>query len=188
MRYITEGMGAACSPCQTIHPHTQHTWPPLFPPAARHPSPSSFLWPQLSFHPLLHFILSPPHPPPLSPAHHHHHRLLSNCYRSDLAGSSLSLHPGCFLLRFSLVEMQQKRLEKERDGIIFTHIPLCFFFCFFSLRPSSSSSSSFSVTQSASPSHVTLILANLASFTWNGCWAQLFSMCWNWIYSFFSIC
>lgn len=111
MHYITKGMGPACSPAR-LSIYLPSTLDPHCSPPARHPSPSSFLWLQLSFHPLLQFILSPP---PLSPAHPLHPPTLppSNCYRSDLAGSSLSLHPGCFLLCFCSGKCSKRDWERS---------------------------------------------------------------------------
>lgn len=122
MHYITKGMGPACSPAR-LSIHMPTTLDPYCSPAAHHPSPSSFLWPQLSFHPLLQFILSPP---PLSPAHAP--LPFSNCYRSDLAGSSLSLHPGCFLLCFCSGKCSKRDWKRSVRASFSTTSHVVFFY------------------------------------------------------------
>lgn len=132
------------------------TLDPYCSPAAHHPSPSSFLWPQLSFHPLLQFILSPP---PLSPAHTPP-LPFSNCYRSDLAGSSLSLHPGCFLLCFCSGKCSKRDWKRSVRASFSTTSHVVFFFMKL-LRPSSLSITPAPLNH-ISPFH--LILANFFLF------------------------
>lgn len=110
--YITKGMEAfGClplGPSVKLQRPLNAASPPL--PSIRHSLPatlSSTLSPPL-LPPSLVLHLTTPHPQPPP---------LCNCYRSDLAGSSLSLHPGCFLRHLLFrQQIKQECVSAESGG------------------------------------------------------------------------